>query len=220
MDSPEIILVHLPKIMLAILCGAIIGFERQIHDKPAGLRTNILIATGSCIFVILSYEIAAAANIADPGRIAAQIVTGIGFLGAGTIIQSKGTVRGLTSAATIWVVASIGMASGMSLYYLAIFVTLVIVSVLFILGKVERVMGVKTQKTVHCVLQVERDPDSVSGIVNMISMSPSRVEYIHVKKGNESYHVSFSHHGKKEALLALHKKLIRTEAVVDIRINR
>jgi len=100
------------KIILAAVLGGIIGLEREISHKEAGLRTNILIAIGSALITVISVEVAKVSKIADPGRIAAQIVTGIGFLGAGAIIQARFAVHGLTTAATIWTVAAIGISVG------------------------------------------------------------------------------------------------------------
>ncbi|CUS88767.1 MgtC/SapB family protein, partial [Candidatus Kryptonium thompsonii] len=102
------------KFFLAIVFGGLIGLERELKGKPAGFRTNILICLGSTLYMILSMKIAG-----DPGRIAAQVVTGIGFIGAGTIIQARGTITGLTTAATIFVVASIGLAIGSNQIILA-----------------------------------------------------------------------------------------------------
>ena len=100
-------------LLLATILGGAIGWERELAQKPAGLRTNILICVAATLLTDLSVQAAASATVAaDPGRIAAQIVTGVGFLGAGTIIQSRGTVTGLTTAATLWIVAAIGMAIG------------------------------------------------------------------------------------------------------------
>jgi putative Mg2+ transporter-C (MgtC) family protein len=113
------------QIALAALLGAIVGLERGARGHPAGLRTNTLIAISSCVFTILSikgFPWQGAAQ--DPARVAAQIVTGVGFLGAGALLQAKGHVRGLTTAASIWLVAAIGMAVGTGLYFLAIFTTL------------------------------------------------------------------------------------------------
>ena len=108
----------LVKLLLAVLLGGIIGFERELAGKPAGLRTNILICIGATLLTDLSVRIGVVDGVrmGDPGRIAAQIVTGVGFLGAGTIMQSQGMVTGLTSAATIWVVAAIGMTLGAGFY--------------------------------------------------------------------------------------------------------
>jgi putative Mg2+ transporter-C (MgtC) family protein len=102
------------RILAAIICGGLIGYERERKGKPAGLRTNILICLGATLYMIISELVALKhpAQFSDPGRIAAQVVVGIGFIGAGTIIQSRGTVAGLTTAATIWVVAAIGLIIG------------------------------------------------------------------------------------------------------------
>jgi putative Mg2+ transporter-C (MgtC) family protein len=106
------------RMVMAVVCGAVIGAEREWHGKPAGLRTNILICLGASIFTMLSVYIASTYK-ADPARIAAQIVTGIGFIGAGAIIRGEGGVHGLTTAATIWLVAAIGMCCGAGFYILA-----------------------------------------------------------------------------------------------------
>ncbi len=118
------------KILLAAMLGGIIGLERELAHKEAGLRTNILIAIGSALITVLSAKIAAQAQVADPARLTAQIVSGIGFLGAGAIIQARFAVHGLTTAATIWTVAAIGIAVGSGFYLLAFLVTLLVVIVL------------------------------------------------------------------------------------------
>jgi len=123
------------RLLLAAGLGAAIGVERELRRKPAGLRTNILIALGSALFTILSVQIAHAGG--TPDRIAAQIVTGIGFLGAGAILRSGKDVRGMTTAATIWVNAAIGMAAGAGEYVTAGVATLVTLIVLVILPPVE-----------------------------------------------------------------------------------
>ena len=127
------------KLGLAVLMGGIIGFEREVSGKPAGLRTNILICVGATLLMDLSIQIGMVdgRQTGDPGRIAAQIVSGVGFLGAGTIMQSQGMVTGLTSAATIWVVAAIGMAVGGGFYVEGISAGLLVTFVLTGLGKLE-----------------------------------------------------------------------------------
>ncbi len=121
-------------VILAVVFGAAIGLEREINGKAAGLRTNILICLGAAVFTIISKEMGGVSIT----RISAQIVTGVGFLGAGAIIQDRGGVFGLTTAATIWLVASIGTACGARLYTLAVITTLIAVLVLIGLGSVER----------------------------------------------------------------------------------
>ncbi len=124
-------------ILLAIVCGAAIGLERELKHKPAGLRTNVLICLGAALFTIISSKMAGDKATAIT-RIAAQIVTGVGFLGAGAVIQDRGGIHGLTTAATIWLVASIGMACGAGFYYLAIVTTVLAIIVLLGLAQVDK----------------------------------------------------------------------------------
>jgi putative Mg2+ transporter-C (MgtC) family protein len=125
------------RLLTAALLGSILGFEREIRHKSAGLRTNILIAIGSALFTLMSYEIAAETAGSDPGRLAAQIVTGIGFLGAGAIMRTNAGVQGLTTAATVWVNAAVGVAAGGGEYHLAYIATAVTVAVLLMLHPLE-----------------------------------------------------------------------------------
>ncbi len=124
------------RIFLAALCGGVIGLERAYHDKSAGFRTMVLIATGSAFFTIISDILGE--PIRDNARIAAAVVSGVGFLGAGVIIKDGMSVRGLTTAASIWLVASLGMGMGMGLYNLSLLVTIVMVIVLWLMPPVER----------------------------------------------------------------------------------
>jgi putative Mg2+ transporter-C (MgtC) family protein len=122
----------------AALCGAMIGLERELKRKPAGFRTNILICIGSAIYMSVGLLLVhAGGEQGDPARIAAQVVTGVGFLGAGSIIQSGGAVTGLTTAATIWVVASIGLVAGAGFPLLAVCAALLVLATLVVLGRFE-----------------------------------------------------------------------------------
>lgn len=123
------------RLVLAAGLGAAIGLEREYRQKPAGLRTNILIAVGSALFTIMS--LAMTGRDGDPGRIAAQVVTGIGFLGGGAIMRNRDTVHGMTTAATIWVNAAIGVAAGTGQYSLATFTTALTLIVLVVLPPIE-----------------------------------------------------------------------------------
>jgi putative Mg2+ transporter-C (MgtC) family protein len=122
----------------AAVCGALIGIERELKKKPAGFRTNILICLGSAIYMSVGLIVSNDTGNIDPTRIAAQVVTGIGFIGAGCIIQGGGRVTGLTSAATIWVVAAIGIVAGAGYPVLAFVSSLIVLATLVILGSVER----------------------------------------------------------------------------------
>lgn len=122
----------------AVFCGALIGIERERKGKPAGFRTNTLICFGSALYMMVSeFIIKFSGGPADPTRIAAQVVTGIGFLGAGTIIQARGTITGLTSAATIWVVAGIGLVIGAGFPWLGLLCSVLVLITLIVLGKIE-----------------------------------------------------------------------------------
>jgi len=125
------------RLMAAAAAGAIIGLERELADKPAGLRTNILICLGAALFALLSIRLAELTGSADRTRIAAQIVTGVGFLGAGAIIQHRNNVVGLTTAATIWAVASVGTAFGTGEFVLGILGAGLVTGVLLGMGFAE-----------------------------------------------------------------------------------
>lgn len=141
------------KLGLAVLLGGAIGLERQIAGKAAGLRTNILICLGSAMMMDLSLNLAGGdGRVGDPARLAAQVITGIGFLGAGTIMQSKGTISGLTSAATIWTVAAIGLTVGAGFYIEGLGATAMVMVVLLVLGNLEHKL-VRTQRTMPMTLR-------------------------------------------------------------------
>jgi putative Mg2+ transporter-C (MgtC) family protein len=124
------------RLAVGLVLGAVIGFERELHRQPAGFRTHSLVAVGSALFTIVSAYGFAGATV-DPTRIAAQIVSGIGFIGAGTILQHRGNVRGLTTAASLWSVAAIGMAAGAGMLIMAAVGTVMILIVLAVLDRVE-----------------------------------------------------------------------------------
>jgi putative Mg2+ transporter-C (MgtC) family protein len=124
-------------IILATVLGAAIGLERELSGKAAGLRTNVLICLGAAVFTIISKRMVEGSD-GSLVRIAAQIVSGVGFLGAGAVIQDRGGVHGLTTAATIWLVASIGMACGAGFYKLACISTLLAVIVLVVVLRLIR----------------------------------------------------------------------------------
>jgi putative Mg2+ transporter-C (MgtC) family protein len=126
------------RLLLAVVFGGAIGYIREIKRKAAGLRTHILVCLGSSIFTIVSIMMAQSSTAVDPSRIAAGVVTGIGFIGAGAIFQSGGNVMGLTTAASIWVAAAIGVAAGAGLYEVATFSTLLSIIVIQLLQVVER----------------------------------------------------------------------------------
>jgi putative Mg2+ transporter-C (MgtC) family protein len=144
-------------IVFAVILGAVIGAEREISGKAAGLRTNVLICLGAAVFTLISEDMGAGSTEGSLTRIAAQIVSGVGFLGAGAIIQDRGGVHGLTTAASIWLVASIGMACGAHYYRLAIIATLFAVVVLIGLAKLAEPL--EQYGTKHRLRKPRRGPE-------------------------------------------------------------
>ena len=138
----------LEKLLLAAFLGGLIGLEREAKHRPAGLRTNLFICVGAAMFTLLSDQLAGA-HSGDHTRIAAQIIPGIGFIGAGSIIHARGDlITGITSAATLFVVASVGMAVGGGQYLTAVFATGLVLGVLSLLGVIERFLNLKVM--LHC----------------------------------------------------------------------
>ncbi len=129
------------RVLLAALLGAIVGVQREARGKAAGLRTNTLITAGSAVFAVLSIRIVPQVQ-GDPSRLAAAVVTGIGFLGAGAILRGEHDVHGLTTAATIWVNSGIGLCAGAGLYWLSIGTTALTLFVLEVLPHLENRLGV------------------------------------------------------------------------------
>jgi len=144
------------KLSMAMLCGGAIGFERELNRKAAGLRTNVLICVGACLYMIVSRHISGGAPYTDPARLVAQVVAGIGFLGAGVILQSRGSVTGLTTAATIFVIGAVGIGIGEGMFAIAVFSTALIIVVLVLLRRVESAV-IRRKRLFHYTVNT-RDP--------------------------------------------------------------
>jgi uncharacterized membrane protein YhiD involved in acid resistance len=157
------------KALLAIACGGIVGLERELKNKPAGLKTNILICLGSAIFtstsVLISNANGAGGFAGDPSRVAAQIVSGIGFLGGGVIIQARGGVVGLTTAATIWVVSALGVMIGLGYHNIALFLAAMVIVILVCVSWFEdRVLG--RSLTFHTEIVVSDPEGETRTVIN------------------------------------------------------
>jgi putative Mg2+ transporter-C (MgtC) family protein len=129
------------RLLLAAALGGLLGAERELRRKSAGFRTNILIGLGAAIFTIAGMSLGTASS--DPARVAAQVVTGIGFLGAGAILRNRDGVHGLTTAATVWVNAALGVAAGAGQFHLAIVGGAIVIAVLLVLGPIETFIELK-----------------------------------------------------------------------------
>ena len=184
----------LGELLLATLLGGVVGWERETSGKPAGLRTNIMICVGAALLTDLSIGFAGITGVggagADPARIMAQIVSRIGFLGAGTILQARGTVTGLTTAATLWVVAAIGMTAGAGSYIEATGTTLLVVAVLWPLGWVEsRIEESRHGRTIRVVLTETGKQDEVHRILEEAGLKVLQESFVKSREGE--VHVTF-----------------------------
>lgn len=172
------------RLMLAALLGGMIGIEREWKHRAAGLRTNLFICFGAALFTLLSRALAAEPS--DYTRIAAQIIPGIGFIGAGSILHTRGLTTGLTSAATLFVVASVGMAAGGGLYATATFATGMVLLALFLLGHLEETFNLKLLMNSYEVTGASIE--EVSNEVNRILEGHHRLMQ-NVAAGNTGQHI-------------------------------
>lgn len=189
------------RLLVATILGGAIGLERQLKHRPTGLRTNIFICFGSAMFTLLSERLAGQFT-GDHTRIAAQIIPGIGFIGAGSILHDRGSVSGLTSAATIFVVAGIGMAAGGGLFQTAIFATVLVLICLLVLGAAETRFGLKPLTISYDVISTSRDSaDSLVAELNkLFDASGLSMQTVHMGKTDDNHsRVQFTVEGYRSA---------------------
>lgn len=216
-EMSSLVGVFISRLVLAAILGGVIGLERELKHRPAGLRTNLFICVGSAMFTLLS-DALAVEHIGDHTRIAAQIIPGIGFIGAGSIIHAEGgLVIGLTTAATLFVVSSVGMAVGGGLYMTAIFATLLILLCLLLLGQTEERLGLKLSAYEYEVTGASID--EITAEVNRIT------ESIHAIMENKRSAPTKQHVRLQFELAARHKDharildALRQSTVIDSAIS-
>ena len=198
---------------LATLLGGAIGLERELGGKPAGLRTNILICLGSVLYTHISISMMSA-DVLDRTRVAGQIVTGVGFIGAGTILHARGAIVGLTSAATIWVVAAIGVALGSGFYLEGVGTTLIVLVVLAGLGRVEKLIERQAMRrtiTVHA----RQGPTVLEDLESLVRRAGLEVTGVASRQENVDLVIDFDIHGSKRLhdqvmITLLHHDHVRT----------
>lgn len=178
------------RLVLSTILGGVIGFEREVGNRPAGLRTHILVSIGAALIMLVSKY--AFGNNADPGRLAAQVVSGIGFLGAGTILRTGNTVQGLTTAASLWVCAGLGLAIGAGFYLGAVSSTILVLLSLVILGKIENSIFISKKRSIKIVAR-ERvgligDIGTFFGENNLII---KKVDINHLDENIDNVEISF-----------------------------
>jgi putative Mg2+ transporter-C (MgtC) family protein len=183
------------KLVAATICGGIIGLEREIHGRAAGLRTNALVCLASCLLIIVSrtgalFGMDRSAGFilnVDPARMAAGIVTGIGFLGAGAILRVKDSlIRGLTTAAGIWFVAAVGVAIGLSAYVLAGGATVIALVVLGVLNRVERGIEPVSYRTLEIALATEHLASAEKRLYDLLSQNNIAIQQTSYVMDNET----------------------------------
>jgi putative Mg2+ transporter-C (MgtC) family protein len=202
----------LVQLLLAVLLGGAIGIERELKGKPAGLRTNVLICIAAVLFTTLSIRMSQGRG--DPGRLAAQILTGVGFIGAGTILHTRGAVTGLTSAATIWVVTAIGIALGNGAYVEALGATVLVMLVLAGLGRFEEFLARQSTSS-RLIVHARPQANTVQELESLIRRTGLEVVDSASRQENVDLVVDLTLRGSKrlheEAMIAiLHHPLVRT----------
>jgi putative Mg2+ transporter-C (MgtC) family protein len=184
---------YLIRLLVALAIGGAIGLEREFKGKPAGIRTNMLMCIGSCLIMIISIEIARrSGQTADPGRIAAGVVTGVGFLGAGTIIRSRFHITGLTTAATIWVLSSLGLAIGAGYILLSAIGAVLITVTLIPMDYLETALT--RRKATHIVqVTFEHREGMVGTILELFTSMKVASEALDVNRSGEQWSATFAY---------------------------
>jgi putative Mg2+ transporter-C (MgtC) family protein len=215
MDLIEILL----KLVLAVALGGLVGLERETSHKPAGIRTNILICVGSAMMMILSGLILgeSGASGTDLTRIAAGVITGIGFIGAGTIIQARGIVVGLTTAATIWAVAGLGLVIGAGYYLVAVIFTAIIILTLVIFRLIEDHYLKRSMFLYH--LQTEYSKDLLINIKKLALHEGFKFDELSLKKKGHAAIVDLSFHATEEKEQRFNQGLLNLAEVLEIKIE-
>jgi len=185
------------RLLLSCVFGGLIGYERESHHKTAGLRTHILVSIGSCLIMILSikiYESVQGFTNADPARLAAQVVSGIGFLGAGSIIKDGPTVKGLTTAASLWVVSGVGLAVGSGYYMGAFLTTGLVFLTLTILARLE---NKEYQTLISLYITTIDTPGQIGEIGSLLGLHDIHIRHIRIEEKKDVLEISFRIHMPK-----------------------
>jgi len=198
--------------LMAILCGGIIGFEREYKNKSAGFRTIILITLGSTIFTIVSRH---GADTDD--RISANIITGIGFIGAGVIFKDQFSVFGLTTAAVIWTSAAIGMTTGIGYHALAFVFTIITLIILLLANRIEELIGKLQRQKMLTVTFRNADFDQIKLLEDKLAAIDLRLEQFQVSKDNDTLTVMWQVSARKQYLQTMNEILVKTPEIISFK---
>jgi len=173
------------RLLMAVVLGGLIGLEREMHDKPAGFRTHVLVSVGAALYMIVSLGFNGP-NM-DPARIAAQVVTGIGFLGAGTIFRSGSATKGLTTAASLWAAAGIGLSVGIggAFFRIAIYATLIVLSALILLARFESLFVPRDRRRLFTLTMVDR-PGQLGIVGTKLGEIGVNIRSVDISQGEEN----------------------------------
>ena len=198
--------------LMAILCGGMIGFEREYKNKSAGFRTIVLITLGSTIFTIVSRH-----GSGTDDRISANIITGIGFIGAGVIFKDQFSVWGLTTAAVIWTSAAIGMTTGIGYHTLAFVFTIITLGILLMVTKIEKLIGTLQKQKIVSVTFRDPDFEQIKTLENRITGIDVSMELIQLSKDNDFLTAVWQVSGKKQYLLKLNQTLATSPEIISFK---
>jgi putative Mg2+ transporter-C (MgtC) family protein len=209
-------------LLLAALLGGVVGLERESRNRPAGLRTHVLVCVGSTLLMQLSigmWLLTASRGNGDPGRIAAQVVSGIGFLGAGTILRDGVTIRGLTTAASVWVIAAMGLAVGAGYYMEAIATAVIVVLTLKTLSEVER-RWLDKHDNVALVIHVTDSPGRLAALADVCGRYGGNIQQVAMRPGpapgTVEIHFGVRLIGRNQEPVAFIGELMAVEGVISV----
>ncbi len=198
--------------LVSVLCGGLLGIEREYQNKSAGLRTIVLICLGSTIFTMISQRLGGGSD----DRIAANIITGIGFIGAGVIFKENFNVKGLTTAAVIWISAAIGMVIGAEEYNMAFVLSFIVLVVLGGFAKLEFLIDLINHRRTYRITFTDDNLDNISWIIDIAKGEKLNATVRHLSKSNTRLMVHFDVRGHKKHFQTLTEKLVAKPEILEI----
>lgn len=215
METIEVIL----KLVLAIALGGLIGLEREASQKPAGFRTNILVCVASAMMMTMATLLVQAKGGTSDSlvRMAAGVITGVGFLGAGTIFQARGTIAGLTTASTLWLVAGLGLVIGAGFYLPALIFTALTITTLLLFRKIEDSYLRKSQFHYH--MKAKARPYILSSLRKLALHHGIRLERLTMKQDGQSYLLAFSFSSSEEKEQEFNQGLLELADIEELKID-
>jgi putative Mg2+ transporter-C (MgtC) family protein len=207
----EILRDDIIKILLAILCGGILGFEREYQNKSAGFRTIILITLGATVFTIVSQRIGGAED-----RVAANIITGIGFIGAGVIFKGSFDVKGLTTAAVIWIAAAIGMTVGIGSYFLGILLSVFVLLILSLFGKIEDLIDISNHRKKYYITFNYSNLENIVKLEELIKQHHLKLVQKEASKKDDRLRLTLEVSGNKKNVKLFSEKLLTLPEIAEI----